>query len=281
VARDYEQARALAASLMRDGACRSVVLVPPNRICHARELLLPFEYFELMEFITDRMHNADAFVVLGCDDYWTSYWTRMEVLQWRRFTNRPRIWLAETAGAGTARLTGSADLESLPGFDKRLWAHAAILSNRRMQGPRTLNPTGRYAKSCFLVPCATCRRHFLASQRYTYAQLRASRPLACPHGNCAGRVGVSERPSIGTFYRNPVVLTSALPPDMPAVDQDTLLDLLMRDDLPAGMDLRKEPDEWLPTDLTKILIGVGMTALAAIAIVGAVDSIKKLWDELR
>jgi hypothetical protein len=53
---------------------------------------------------------------------------------------------------------------------------------------------------------------------------------------------------MGTFYRKPVVLTPDLPRDMPAADDDTLLDLLMRDDLPAGMRLRTVEGEWIPTD---------------------------------
>ena len=61
--RDHQLADSLAQRLVDSGFASRAVLVPPNRLCEANELLLPFEYHELMEFIVDEMRGCTRFVM--------------------------------------------------------------------------------------------------------------------------------------------------------------------------------------------------------------------------
>src|SRR3954454_13305148 len=83
---DYTPARNFAHTLTESGTFDSITIVPPERICRDQEVLLPYEYFELMEFITDSMCNCDSLIIFDSGSYWQSYWTQMEIRQWRRFS---------------------------------------------------------------------------------------------------------------------------------------------------------------------------------------------------
>ena len=169
---DYKTAHDLAQDLLNQGNCKQIVLVPPEKISKSNEILLPFEFFELMEFITDNLYDCDAFIILDTEHYLGSYWTQMEVRQWRRFAKQPEAYIARPAGQHQASIREKIALDPLDNGDAKLRARVSVGTNRRMlQSSGIPAAWGKFAKNCFLVPCAYCGRHFLATQKAVYASL--------------------------------------------------------------------------------------------------------------
>jgi len=177
--RDHRLAESVAQRLVDSGFADRAVLVPPNRLSEANELLLPFEYFELMEFIVDEMHDCTHFVALNRGDYWQSYWTQAEVGHWRQLHRRPVVHQVAAGPRDDLALDAGTELDPLPKAESSLKSRISFIASRRVQNnTRGATFTGRYAKSCFLVPCGSCEKHFLATQKVVCTAVGSA--IYCP-----------------------------------------------------------------------------------------------------
>jgi hypothetical protein len=238
--RDASLAADLARWLADSGVCAKAKFVPPGHLAVDRELLRPLEVFELMGFITDDTRGASAFVILDTGDYWDSYWTRTEVLQWRRFAKRPEAHIAREVPTGGFAIEQTVALEPMTAREKALWERISMSTNRRqVHASRVPKYLGRHARNCYLLPSAGCGAHFLATKKIVHSSLPSGQ-IRCPI--CETPVRLRELAKRGTFYRKPIVVEDDLGGVAP-LDAAPLLDLLMSDDLPPGMRLVKAPDE--------------------------------------
>lgn len=276
----YAAASALREQILSQRLWDSVVLVEPQALSSADEILLPFEYFELMEFIYDQLYNCDGFVILDTGNFWESYWTNEEVRQYRRFSDTRACYVARLDGAGRPQLVERGVFEPLSDNAKRLLARISVGTNRRIQASsRGATFWGRYARSCFVIPCGEPQsagravRLFLASQKLVEAATRGEQTIRCPY--CGRPVQVAQGPQRGTFYRRPVLLKSHNR-NLPHPDADLLMALLVQDERPAGVELVHLPGETFDTDAMKVLKGYGWLAGAAGLAAGAAW----LWEQL-
>lgn len=272
----YSQAKAAAQRLLDNRYCDEVVLYPPNSLSSAGELLLPYEYVELMEFILDRMSRSDAFVFLdsidneGNHDYTNSYFTQAELLQWQRFKDNPVVYPVDGGAQG---LPGrGVQLDPLTKNQKKLWAKLSVGIARSYQ--HHMNPpfaTGKYAKNCFMIPCQrlTCGEHFLASQKAVYSTLKGQFQIVCPHcGN--GQFYFREEAQKGNFYRKPVILEQPNKGDIRILQSEEIISLILDNKLPDSFKTPITlPGEKLSSDLAKIgkvYAGLGVLAAGAIGL---------------
>lgn len=261
-------AQQLAEFLRTGGACDRIVLVPPFSLTADSEVLLPYEFFELMEPIIDEIAKADAFVVLPYD-YFGSYFTQAELLQWRRFAKSPKVWGAEPSENGGFQLT-SFDLDPMPYETKALWASISTRVNKRMNG-RTVAIWGRYARNCYLFPCRHCGEHILATKKVVEPLASSNGAFACPH--CGNAVRLGELPLRGNYYRKPIVLRDEERTPMRPLGDDELQHLLVSDDPPPpSIHLVTVSGENVPSEswtLLKVLGGVLAVGAAAVVVAGA------------
>jgi hypothetical protein len=266
--RHYGLARRLAEFLRARGACDRIVLVPPFSLTADSEVLLPYEFFELMEPIIDEIARADAFVVLPYD-YFGSYFTQAELLQWRRFAKSPKVWGAEPSDDGRFQLTPF-ELDSMPYDAKALWASISTRVNKRMNG-RTVAIWGRYARNCYLIPCRHCGEHILATKKVVEPLASSGGAFACPH--CGDPVRLGELPLRGNYYRKPIVLRDEERTPMRPLGDDELKHLLVSDDPPPpAIRLVTLPEESVPTEswtLLKVFGGILAVGAAAAIVAGA------------
>jgi hypothetical protein len=268
---DYvDEARLLAAALQENEYCKRAVLVEPEELAVAGETLLPYEFIELMEFITDRLASCQSFVYLATNDYAESYFTQAEVLQWRRFQNEPRVYAGTMDKSGKGGLSDPIALEPMPKDEKKLWAKFSVGINRGMQGH--LSPVfagGRFSKNCFLVPCRSCGEHFLISQKAMREVIGGARRLQCPH--CyATNFQVSEGERRGNFYRKPIRVRQAKERPPRVLDSREIMGLIISNDDQSRFPLVTADGERLRSDMAKIgLVYGGMAALAGIGLLFA------------
>lgn len=264
---DYNTASALAQHLVDTGAFGSITLIPPEKLSRTNEVLLVFEYFELMEFIVDSMHASDAFLVLDMGSYWNSYWTQTEVLQWRRFARRAEVEVFGPDARGEAIIHhGAAPLEPLSKRELQLWARISVGTNRAMvQGSRLPQFWGKFARSCFLIPCPSCKRHFLATQKAVEASLEGEFAVPCSHCRTVASFEVGAQR--GTFYRKPILLRKPggrprTPGEAPAAPLGALelTSLLVASEVPPEFGLVALPGEKLHSDAVKVLKMYGWMA---------------------
>jgi hypothetical protein len=186
--------------------CTNAILFPPNSLCERNELLLPYEYVELMEFILDRLARCDAFVFLNTSDYQDSYFTQAEILQWRRFKDDPVVYPVGEDEHNQFVLGEAIHLDTLTKNEKRLWSGLSVSIARSYRDK--FNPGfsgGKYNTSCFLLPCGNCGEHFLVSKKGIYEALKGTFKIACPQCRSA-HFRIHEHPKKGNFYRKPIIL---------------------------------------------------------------------------
>lgn len=270
--RYYEAATALGQWLVDNGYCESLAIFPPNSLCARNELLLPYEYVELMEFILDRLARSDAFVVLNTPDYQDSYFTQAEILQWRRFKDSPIVYLAGHDGKDIQ--LQAAPLASLEKDQKRMWANLSVSIARSYRGK--MNPGfvgGKYNRSCFIFPCGNCGEHFLATKKAIYKALSGNFKIACPHcGN--DRFKISEAGARGNYYRKPILLEQDYKTSLRILEPGEILSLLVENDLPSTFKLIALDDEALRSDMAKVglfYLGLGVLAAGALVIASLFD----------
>jgi hypothetical protein len=266
-----EIARALAERLVdeNDKQCNSVIFIPPGRICAPTEVLLPFEYFEVMEFILDAYYNCNAFIILEDKRYWSSYWTQMEVLQWRRFTKDQSMYIARPIGK-SAQIVEKRKLPPIARETHRWLAHISLGTNRRMRRlSPDAQPFGRYARNCFLVPCDGCKRHFLVSQKKAYSSLAEKSSISCPYCNHVS--ALREAAEHGNFYRKPIMLLEPVS-DVTPPSEEILNALLVDNELPPGIAVVTLPDEKLKSDVRKVMEVYGWMALGLLVVGAAIET---------
>lgn len=264
-----QRARLLAAALENNHYCKRAVFIEPEELSPTGEALLPYEFIELMEFITDRMVNCQSFVYLETDDYGQSYFTQAELIQWRRFRKEPVVYAGAMDTFGQGGLSAPIALASMPTDEKKLWAKFSVGINRRMQGH--LSPAfagGRYAKTCFLVPCRSCGEHFLISQKAMREVIAGARQLRCPHKHCrAANFQVAEGQRRGTFYRTPIRIQQPRERPMRVMDSMEIMGLIISNDEQLRFPVVTADRETLRSDLRKLgLVYGGMAALAGVGL---------------
>ena len=264
----YEHANAIRHWLIGNGYCKNVVLFPPNSLSIYGELLMPYEYIELMEFILDRLSRCDAFVFLNTPDYSNSYFTQAEILQWRRFRDNPMVF---PIGQNVDQYVIGQGIQLVPLTlsEKRLWANLSVNIARSYQGK--FNPGfygGKHNRNCYLMPCGICGEHFLIGKKATSLTLRGEYRIVCPHCNNS-HFRILEGNQMGTFYRNPIIVEQEFIRPLRVLETSEVLDLLIKDDLPPRIPLVSLADEHFDNDLIKVgkfFLG-GLAALAAGALV--------------
>ncbi|MEM8964304.1 MAG: hypothetical protein AAGD38_22655, partial [Acidobacteriota bacterium] len=141
-------------TLINEGYCGRVVYAKPATFCEEGELFLPYEYFEIMGATHDYLHACDVFLYLDTHAYRDSYFTQAELLQWRRFRDRPVVHRLTVDRRGGITVGRAEALLPMSYNDKRLWAGLSVQIERRYRG--RFNPGfrgGRLHKSHFIVPC--------------------------------------------------------------------------------------------------------------------------------
>ena len=265
----YSQAEAVGQWLIQSQYCIDAILFPPNSLCERNEILLPYEYVELMEFILDRLAKCDAFVFLNTGDYQDSYFTQAEILQWRRFNNNPVVYPIGSTEKGAFLLGETLHLETLTKNQKKLWAGLSVSIARSYRGK--FNPGfygGKYNRSCYLIPCGNCGEHFLASKKAINSTLEGNLKIACPHcGN--GQFRFSQGHNMGRYYRKAIILEQEFKTSLRILEPNEILSLLVDSDLPASIRLVTVNGESFSSDIGKlgwIYARLGVAALGALAV---------------
>lgn len=262
----YKQAMLLKDALVQHGYCNQAILFPPNSLCAENEILLPYEYVELMEFILDYLAHTDTFIYLETSDYWNSYFTQAEALQWRRFRDVPVVHSAQVDWRGQIFLGEQMRWETLNKSQKKLWASISVSINRSMGRGHLMPPTawGRFAKHCFLLPCGVCGEHFLVSQKAIYRALKNLFEVECPHcGNNHFRF--SELPKRGNYYRKPIIVQQHYYANLRVLGSFEILKLLIENNEMSAFPLVTLPGEHLDSDIAKIgkfYLALGVAAAA-------------------
>jgi hypothetical protein len=264
---DYHKlAESAAQSLRAAGYCDDYLLVPPGEICEAGELLLPYDYIELMEHILEGMfRQCNLFFYLNTEDYWQSYFTNAEVTQWRRRNDRPVAYSIGQDHTGRFVLSNAIHWLPMDTNERKLWASLSVGIAPSYQHHR--NPGfqgGKFNRNCFLLPCRSCGEHFLASQKVIYSVLKGSFGLQCPH--CGSQdFHFVERNYMGNFKRRPIVLSQSQKHPIRVLDNQEMLQMLVQNTPPDNIPVITFPDENLDSDMTKVVKGV-LTVAGGIAL---------------
>ncbi|MCC6613368.1 MAG: hypothetical protein IT320_07800 [Anaerolineae bacterium] len=277
--RYVHESEVLQQALLNGGLYDRVVRFPPNSLCEENEILLPYEYIELMGFILDYLSQCDGFIFLSSEDYIDSYWTQAEVLQWRRFRDQPVV-IPSVVIDGQPQLGQPQMLAEMTHNEKHLWAGISVSVERRYKGH--LNPRlacGKFAKNCFLVSCRVCGEHFLVTQKYAYQCVRGEASLSCPHCGASGYT-FTELQKQGNFYRKPITVTQSHPTGKPhpirVLESDEILDLLLENTLPETIKIVPDDAEHqITSDMGKI----GRFMLGGAALLGAALIVGLLGDD--
>lgn len=246
----FNHANFLKSWLEENDCCKNAILFQPNSLCAKGEILVPYEYIELMEFILDYLARSDAFLFLNTDDYFDSYFTQAEVLQWRRFENKPVAYPIDIDDKNQLSFGEKIAWATLTDNQKKLWAKISVGINRNMQNHATLTYWGKFAKNCFLIPCGNCGEHFLVSQAAVRATLNGNFKVVCPHCDNPN-FAFHEESQRGNYYRKPVVLEQEYRKKLRILEADEILALLLVDkneELPPSIGIVTLKDEKLYGD---------------------------------
>jgi hypothetical protein len=223
--------------------------------------------------------QSDTFVYLNTADYWDSYFTQMEVLQWRRFKKEPKFYPVEIDNSRRFSFEGQGQWETLTSNQKSLWAKISVGINRGMQGHHSIPlMCGKFGKNCYLLPCHLCGEHFLAAQDAVHAALASDHRLVCPHCH-QNELRFEQLPYIGHFYRKPIILKrSTGRPGRPlrVLDAIEVLGLILNNDEPQRIPLAPYEGKKLRSDGEKMGIGLACACgavVGGIILVGAVSAL--------
>jgi hypothetical protein len=264
--RDYPMAEHVRQWLLSNQYCHSVVLFPRNSLSSEREVLLTYEYFELSERIFDHLAASQTFIYLDRPGYWASYFTQIEVAQWRRFSkkNPPEAYpVSEIDRDGKPIFGQRVLLEPMSENQKRLLAGISVGTNRRMQQMPLTPPTtwSKYAKNCFLVCCAGCGEYLLISQKAVYSAIKSHTTITCPHDRPhqgSKEIGFREEVKTGQYYRKPVILEQNGQQEPRLLGINEIIHILVMNDPPPGIPVVTVEGETLWSDLQKLGAYVGV-----------------------
>lgn len=263
----HKLAQSAADYLIAQGFCDGYLLIPPAKLSQPGELLLPYEYIELMEYILDGMfRKCSHFFYLNTTDYWESYFTQAEVIQWRRHNDRPIAYAIGTDTNGRFVLSDAIALQPMDSSERKMWASLSVGIAPSYQHHR--NPGfqgGKFNRNCFLLPCRSCGEHFLASQKVVYAVLKRQTAIICPHCESTD-FRLHEEPQTGNFKRKPVILTQQNNHPLRVIQSVEMLQMLIENKEPGNIPVIVLPDERLDSDPAKVVKGM-LKVIGGIALV--------------
>ena len=245
----YSTVEVMGQWLVDQGYCLRATCIPPDSLCERGEIISAYEYVELMGNTLDILARADGFVFLDTPDYLSSYFTQAEILQWRRFRDRPVfhpcVISRGRAGQPTFLLRSPIALETLDKNAKKLWAGLSTSIAHRYRGKfQTPFVGGKFCKNYFVLPCLRCGEHFVAHKDTIQERVGTKYSIVCPH--CGenrfhlwqkNKKGLFKKP----FYRNALILESLVPErerrSLRVLDAFEILALMIENELPPSIKL--------------------------------------------
>jgi hypothetical protein len=257
--------------------CQSAILFPRNVLTSEREMLLAFEYFELIEVILDELAASQTFVLLDEPGYWSSYFTQIELTQWRRLSknNPPQVYQVRGVERDGRPTQGQwVQLEPMTSEQKCLFAGISAGTSRRMQRLSHLPFTAwsTYARNCFLVCCAGCGEYLLLSQNVVYRALHNGESISCPHQKPhygSKQIGIREEASQGNFYRKPLIQEQSGTKEPHLLSDWEIIHLLMNNDSLPTIPVITLAGETMHSDLQKpgmLALGAGVLATGSLLV---------------
>ena len=122
------------------GLTDDAIFMKPEELALDHELMMPFEVFELMLTIWQRMEKCDTFAYINSQDYLSSIWTTLEVTGWRFLSGTPTGYAIGSGQQGY--IAEPMSFSPMPSAEKRLWMRL------RMH----LEPVGAAKASHLMVP---------------------------------------------------------------------------------------------------------------------------------
>jgi len=172
--------------LRSTGLAGDAIFMRPEELALDHELMLPFEMFELMLAIWQRMEKCGAFVYINSQGYLSSIWTTLEVTGWR--------FLASTAngyaiGSGQQGYVAEpVSFHPMPSGEKRLWrqlrVHLEPMGVAKKSHLMIPNRGGRYATSYYLLPCRVCGEYSLLPKKAVESLAKKSGVIRCAQPAC-------------------------------------------------------------------------------------------------
>ena len=261
--KDYDKAELLYRWLKQNRWCKEPILLLPNSLCSRREVLLVFEYFELMEFIRDYdLVDSSAFMILDLphSNYWEGIFTQLEVLYWRRLSSKNpaevyRVVEVDKA-LGKPHLAGLIQLPAYTKEEEKIWASVSVSTNRSIRNTRWIGPPalGKYAESCYLICCAGCGEYILFSKKLVDKARKGNAAIPCPHNKRhtgSNQIRFREESSQGKYYRRPIIQDqegTAAPRQLTPYD---LVLLISDNKKPESIPLYTLPGEEISSNLEK------------------------------
>lgn len=221
--------------LLKHGYCRSVTLIPPNTISQENELLRVIEYFELGEMISDHMHDCDSFVFLNTPNYLGSYFTQLELHQWRYFWNKPSNPTLTSIDLNWN--LNKIEVNPLSLNEKRQWANVVVGVSRRAQRQRWSSPfpAGKYGRKYYVVPCRNCGEHVLLHKKHISSLIRRELQLSCPYRCGNSSFVFTEHYQNGNFYRKPILLNQSYDNKLRLIEIGEYMSVLIQNEEPNRM----------------------------------------------
>lgn len=246
----YEEAKLVAKFLYKEGYCDGEVLFPPNSLCEPNELLMPYEYFELMGFIRDSLARCTHFYYLNTPDYRNSYFTQAEILQWRAY-KKPVFYPVDNY-YGKIVIRQAISLPEMSNNEKSLLANLAVSIDRSQISKYNQGFVGgKFNRNCFLFPCGSCGEHFLVSKKAVRKLVKEKVYISCPH--CSNKsFHVYELSKKGNFYRKPLILDQNITSPLRVLETNEIYEMLNSNTNPVRIPVITLPGEKLSSDLGKI-----------------------------
>jgi hypothetical protein len=238
---DYKYLPSLGSFLESNQYCKEAVAFEPNLLCEPDEILPPRGLIELVVEIDDSICKADGFVFIASDDYFDSYFTQAEVMQWQRWKKNPVVYGAIRNESGDdAWDLNEVRLETLSEAMKNVLSGFAVNMHRGMRNPLIPLMGGKYANDYFVVPCDGCGEHSVINRSSVHWSIERSKPIPCPHcqqNQFTFAKGQKKRARY-QFAREPVVQYRFKGAHLRPMEPTELHHLFYRNDLPLTQDGR-------------------------------------------
>ena len=176
--------------LTESGWFAGVHLVKPDsdRLAQENELLMPFEYFELMFAIWDgSMAKCDGFAFIDNQggDYLKNVWTNMELHGWRYMSDSLTAVRVSVSGRYSAQ---EVSLHPMSREEKEWWAHLyrnlkphALTSSSHFDAPYR---GGRLSRKRYLLGCTVCGEYSLIPKAVVETAAKGNGVVHCAHHKC-------------------------------------------------------------------------------------------------
>jgi hypothetical protein len=184
--------------LTESGWFAGVHLVKPDsdRLAQENELLMPFEYFELIFAIWDgSMAKCDGFAFVDNEnrDYLKSVWTNMELDGWRYMSDS--LTAVKVSVRGRRHSAEEVSLHSMTRAEKDMWEYLyrnlkphALTTSSHFDAPYR---GGRLSRKRYLLGCTTCSQYSLIPKAVVETAAKGNGIVYCAHCSAAFRA-VSE-----------------------------------------------------------------------------------------